>query len=542
MGNSVAADGTLAIQCQSCHGTMSAVGDPARQGWLNEPNCQNCHTGTASKNAGQLRYTSALDSSGKLRAAVDQTFATQSGVPVTGLSLYRFSAGHGGLACEACHGSTHAEYTSSHENDNVQSQALQGHTGTIAECATCHAAIPATGTGPHGMHQVGSPWISQHQGAARNAAQCQACHGADYRGTVLSRAFSGRTLNTSIAPALWNGFQLGCYTCHNGPTNDNRNPNGAPVVTAAAISTATGKPASANIAATDPNNSPLTLWVVTQPANGTVALSGSTATFLPVTGFEGNDAFTVAAWDGMTSSNLATVTLNVTAASRPQITSVVNAASSKEGPAAPGEILTIYGTGLGPVTAAGMFVNSAGLVNRSLAGTRVLFDGVAAPVLYTSDRQVNVVAPWSLAGRTTASIQVEAGGIQSAASKLNMAATAPAVFAGGVVNVVDNSVNPAVAVARGGYLTLYATGGGTTGLPVIDGRFSPGPAAIAAPVSAQIGGIEAAVTYAGDAPGLVSGAVQVNVQVPANSPTGSAIPLVLQIGGVTAPTIAIAVR
>src|SRR5579864_3628160 len=39
MGNSVAADGTLAIQCQSCHGTMSAVGDPARQGWLNEPNC-----------------------------------------------------------------------------------------------------------------------------------------------------------------------------------------------------------------------------------------------------------------------------------------------------------------------------------------------------------------------------------------------------------------------------------------------------------------------------------------------------------------------
>jgi uncharacterized protein (TIGR03437 family) len=542
MGNTVAADGTLAIQCQSCHGTMSAVGDSARQGWLNEPNCQNCHTGTAAKNAGQLRYTTAMDSQGKLRVAVDQTFATQDGVPAAGLSLYRFSAGHGGLACEACHGSTHAEYPSSHQNDNLQSTALQGHAGVIAECATCHAVIPTTGTGPHGMHQLGAPWIAQHQGAARNAAACQSCHGADYRGTVLSRAFSGRALNTSIAPAMWSGFQIGCYTCHSGPTNDNRNPNGSPVVTSASISTATGKPVSLGISASDPNTNPLTLWVVNQTANGTVALSGTTATFLPTPGFEGADAFTVAAWDGMTSSNLATVSVKVTATSRPQIASVVNAASSKEGTVAPGEILTIYGTGLGPAGAVGTFVNSAGLVNRSLAGTRVLFDGVAAPVLYTSDGQVNVVAPWTLAGKPSTSIQVESGGIQSAAIKANIAPTAPAVFPGAVVNTPDNSLNPAVAVARGGYLTLYATGGGTTGMPVIDGQFSSGSANLVAPVSAQIGGLDAAVAYAGDAPGLVSGALQINLQVPANTPIGSASPLVVQIGGVAAPTIWIAVK
>ncbi len=35
------------IQCQDCHGSMSDVGDPGRQGWLQEPNCQACHTGTA---------------------------------------------------------------------------------------------------------------------------------------------------------------------------------------------------------------------------------------------------------------------------------------------------------------------------------------------------------------------------------------------------------------------------------------------------------------------------------------------------------------
>ena len=63
MGDAVAADGTMAVQCQNCHGNMSAVGSE-RQGWLDEPNCQACHTGTAAKNSGQLRFTSALDASG----------------------------------------------------------------------------------------------------------------------------------------------------------------------------------------------------------------------------------------------------------------------------------------------------------------------------------------------------------------------------------------------------------------------------------------------------------------------------------------------
>ncbi|RME91451.1 MAG: hypothetical protein D6766_11855, partial [Verrucomicrobia bacterium] len=110
MGDSVAADGSRAIQCQSCHGSMSAVGDPAREGWLDMPNCQACHTGTATHNNGQIRYTTALEPSGQLRQAVDATFATQPDTPAPGVSLYRFSTGHGGLQCEACHGSTHAEY------------------------------------------------------------------------------------------------------------------------------------------------------------------------------------------------------------------------------------------------------------------------------------------------------------------------------------------------------------------------------------------------------------------------------------------------
>ena len=64
MGKAIAADGTPEMQCQSCHGTMSAVGQAGRPGWLDEPACQNCHTGTATVNSGQIRYTSVFTSPG----------------------------------------------------------------------------------------------------------------------------------------------------------------------------------------------------------------------------------------------------------------------------------------------------------------------------------------------------------------------------------------------------------------------------------------------------------------------------------------------
>ena len=101
MGKAVAADGTMEMQCQSCHGNMSAVGSPARTGWLMEPNCQACHVGTATNSTGVIRYTDALVG-GNLRLPAEQTFATNPNTPAPGISLYRFSKGHGGLQCSAC--------------------------------------------------------------------------------------------------------------------------------------------------------------------------------------------------------------------------------------------------------------------------------------------------------------------------------------------------------------------------------------------------------------------------------------------------------
>jgi hypothetical protein len=316
MGAAVAPDGTLAMQCQSCHGAMSDVGSPARTGWLDEPSCQNCHTGTATQNNGQIRFLSVFDTPGHQRVAVDATFATNANTPLPGKSLYRFSSGHGGLKCEACHGSTHAEFPAAHRNDNIQSIEHQGHVGMFVECDACHGSQPNTvNGGPHGMHPVGQAWVQAHGdavGEGGNASQCTTCHGADYRGTVLSRAKGDRTLSGEFgSKQVWRGFQIGCYTCHRGPGNSDPNPNRPAVVTDATVATPVDTPISVTLQAHDPDGNPLTLRIVSQPAQGTVGLSGSLATYIPAPGFQGADPFTFAAWDGSTDSNLGTVTVNV---------------------------------------------------------------------------------------------------------------------------------------------------------------------------------------------------------------------------------------
>jgi len=206
------------IQCQSCHGSMSAVGAQGRIGWLEEPNCQACHQNG-------MRYDTAVTdmATGTLRAALDTRFATNPDTPAAGVSLYRFSTGHGSMQCSACHGSTHAIFPSSHAEDNLQSIAVQGHEGTVAECTACHGSVPSTTSGgPHGMHTVGQSWVSAHEGAAQsNLTQCAACHGSDYRGSFLSETFSARSFNVEGGTKNFAAGQaVSCYDCHNGPGGD----------------------------------------------------------------------------------------------------------------------------------------------------------------------------------------------------------------------------------------------------------------------------------------------------------------------------------
>ncbi len=312
MGAAVAADGSLAMQCQSCHGSMSAVGTTGRVGWLDQPSCQNCHTGTATHNNGQIRYDSAFDTNGARRTPVDATFATNADVPAAGFDLYRFSYGHGGLACEACHGSTHAEYPGAHDNDNLLSSAFQGHAGTLSECANCHGSdVSSWEGGPHGMHSIGQSWVDDHPDAAETlgTAACQVCHGSNDRGTVLSRAQADRTLTTKFGTrTFFRGQTVGCFECHRGPDDNNKNNNRAPHADDQATATV-DQPVSVTLTGSDADGNALTWRVVRQPRVGRVALIGTLATYLPDPGFAGVDAFSVAASDGSSESNLATVSV-----------------------------------------------------------------------------------------------------------------------------------------------------------------------------------------------------------------------------------------
>lgn len=315
MGRAVAADGSLAIQCQSCHGSLRDLGSRDRKPWLDLPDCQSCHTGHAMANAGQLRYTSAFLADGTLRQAVDPIFATNPDTPSVGLSLYKDSKGHGGLACAACHGTAHAEfYPGQQGNDTLVAQGAQGHAGTIEACSACHSGNLNTVTGgPHGMHPVGQPWIrGHHRPAEQNPESCRSCHGADYRGTELSRMLAARRMTGEGQTFdYWRGFQVGCYNCHDGPRTERRIDNRPAQTRDGNFETTVGVGVSAELFASDVDGDNLTLRIVDQPPAGRVGLRGERFSYFPPPGFVGEEAFTFAAWDGKTDSNLATVRIRV---------------------------------------------------------------------------------------------------------------------------------------------------------------------------------------------------------------------------------------
>jgi hypothetical protein len=308
-------DGTLTLQCQNCHGTMGSLVAPGRQGWLDEPKCQSCHTGTAMSNNGQLRFTSAFDSTGAVRQAVNLTFATQTNAPAPGFALFRASYGHGGLTCEACHNSTHAELPSLQPNDEVQSIALQGHAGMLLDCSTCHTN-PVSGTnglylgGPHGMHAASSSW-SGGTHANESHSSCRDCHGADYRGTVFSQVLANRNFGPG-AGHYWAGYTTGCYNCHAGPGGtDIPYTNVPPVVQGFSTNTVAGTPVAILLQATDTNGDSINFNFLSQPKNGTAYLVGNLLTYFPADGFVGTDSLTFAAWDNSANSRLATGTIAV---------------------------------------------------------------------------------------------------------------------------------------------------------------------------------------------------------------------------------------
>jgi uncharacterized protein (TIGR03437 family) len=207
---------------------------------------------------------------------------------------------------------------------------------------------------------------------------------------------------------------------------------------------------------------------------------------------------------------------------------IVNAASYQGGAVAPGEIVTIFGVNDGPATLVGAQLDNNHLVSSDLSGTQVLFDGVAAPMVYSLAGQVSAIVPYGVAGKTQTVVQYVYNGVQSNTVTIPVAPSAPGIFAADASGAgAAVALQPAVP----GVMQLLATGAGTIVGGATDGALAPGTATQTLTVTATIGGQDAKVLYAGPAPGLVNGVLQVNLAIPAGLSVGPQ-PVVVTIGGV----------
>lgn len=202
---------------------------------------------------------------------------------------------------------------------------------------------------------------------------------------------------------------------------------------------------------------------------------------------------------------------------------VRNAADLRGGGVAPGEVVVLLIPNAGPVEMVPWRLAANLAVPDSLGDTRVYFDKILVPIIYTVRGRIGTVVPLAAAGRKTTEVFVEYGGKRSVPVKLNVVSSAPAVFTldatgkgqAAMLNETGccNSVrNPAV---PGTIVSLYATG---------EGKLSRGR--VAPEVSVTVGGVPAPIFFTQN-----FGALQVNFRVPLRAPVGDAVPLVLTVRG-----------
>jgi endo-1,4-beta-xylanase len=222
---------------------------------------------------------------------------------------------------------------------------------------------------------------------------------------------------------------------------------------------------------------------------------------------------------------------------------VVNAASFRGGAVAPGEIVTIFGRGFGPASVAVAGYDASGRLPPIVGDTRVLFDGVAGPMIYALAGQASAIVPHAVSGST--SVAVEYLGVRSNAVTLAVASAAPGIFTldssgrgrAVVVNVGDDgstSLNaPERRAQKGKFISLWVTGAGLTAPPIEDGLLPvfPNYPQPLLPLTVAFGGVES--RFGDNWAGLVyPGVVQLNVRVPHEAPSGAAVPLQVAAGGI----------
>jgi uncharacterized protein (TIGR03437 family) len=217
---------------------------------------------------------------------------------------------------------------------------------------------------------------------------------------------------------------------------------------------------------------------------------------------------------------------------------VVNSASGLGGAVAPGELVVVYGSGLGPSHLTVSSLDTTGRLSTTMAGTQVLFNNVAAPLIYVRADQIAAVVPNAVATQKNAGVQVRYQAQVTPPFSTPVAETVPGLFTldqsgqgqGAILNqdgTINTRDNPA---SRGSIVSLFATGQGPSDPDWAEDEIAsyPLPKPLN-PVTVAIGGQRCDLLYAGAAPGMAA-VIQINARVPAGITPGNAVPVVVTIG------------
>lgn len=252
----------------------------------------------------------------------------------------------------------------------------------------------------------------------------------------------------------------------------------------------------------------------------------------------------VADWSGKTGT--LNTTWNVAPSSAPPAISVggiVNGASWQPGALGVGEIVTIFGSGLGPSK-----LQSAIMVDKELqqtvAGTTVFLEGTPVPLIYASDGAVSAIVPPNLLQPVHVEV-ASAGGLSNVVTVPYMSEF-PGIFTyansqQAVVVNQDSTFNIDTPASPGSYITFFITGAGYLdydnaeyldfgGLPPSNPWATP-----TSGVLVQFGdGAQTAASFAGL---TFPGVVQVNAYIDPSTPPGDAVPLQVSMPDFPGPNI-----
>ena len=241
--------------------------------------------------------------------------------------------------------------------------------------------------------------------------------------------------------------------------------------------------------------------------------------------------------------------VNPSAIADPLIGAVVGGANPVANQAvAVGSWVSIYGSNFAATAATA----SSGTLPTTLGGIEAVLGDQPVRLYYVGPQQINGVVPKSLSpgqryqlllrrnGTPAAPVPVTITDVQPGVFTQNQQGTgqAAAVLAG--TRTLAASGSP---VALGSVIELYATGLGAVQNPPADGAEASLTvlSRVVEDVQVKVGGRTARVLFAGLTPGTI-GLYQVNVEIPADAPTGDAVAVVVTQKGVGSNTVTIAVK